>query len=523
MEIVFDFTVFERFINLPTAEIVWRFFANFGWPFLAIAFLYGVRDLYLYRLRGKWSEGHKFILLAIDIPRGIEQTPKAVENMFTYFGGAHGSISFFEKWFLGLYQKSFSFEIVSIDGYTQFLIRTPAEWRNLVESSVYSQYPDAEIFEVEDYVNNVPKTVPDDEYDFWGVEFIQGAPEPYPIKCYQEFEHSIGPSEMQFKDPMASLMDLCGSLKEGEQLWFQIVVAPTDFSWIKNSEKEINKILERKTKVKEDFFDKGVKVLGDVSEMLYPLWGDVSDEKKEDKPKTMMDLSPGEKEKLEAITSKASKLGFEAKIRVIYMAKKDVMNKGKVVSGFVGFIKQFISLNLNNLKPEMKRTATKGAYFGIKQQVLRKKRRLLEAYTSRSDSIGPSPGVFNIEELATLWHFPVEGSVKSAMIQKAPGRKANAPSSLPVVENEEESEEFINMINSDEDATPENLEKELFEEEDEEKKEARKEITEEDNKKNSIDDSEFEKELEDSDDTDFFYQGRGSDSKSGPPPNLPTL
>jgi hypothetical protein len=320
MEIVFDFTVFERYMNLPTTEILWRFFANFAWPFLAIAFLYGVRELYLFWIRSKWSEGHKYVLLAIDIPRGNEQTPKAVENMFTYLGGAHGSISFFEKWFQGLYQKSFSFEIVSIDGYIQFLVRTPVEWRNLVESSIYSQYPDAEIFEVEDYVNNVPHTVPDDEYDFWGVEFVQAASQAYPIKCYEEFEHAIGPSEMQFKDPMASLMDLGGSLREGEQLWFQIVVTPTDFSWIKDSEKEINKILGRKPKIKEDFLDKGVKVLGDVSEMIYPLWGDVSDEKKEDKPKTMMDLSPGEKEKVEAITKKASKLGFEAKIRVIYMS-----------------------------------------------------------------------------------------------------------------------------------------------------------------------------------------------------------
>ena len=493
MEIVFDFTIFEKFFDLPTGQLAWRFFANFFWMVIAFAYLYGVRFLYLYWLRVKWSKGHKFVLLAIDIPRGNEQTPKAVENMFTYFGGAHGSISFFEKWFLGLYQKSFSFEIVSINGYTQFIIRTPVEWRNLVESAVYSQYPDAEIYEVDDYVNEVPHKVPDDEYDFWGVEFVQGAPAAYPIKCYQEFEHSIGPSEMQFKDPMASLMDLCGSLKDGEQLWFQIVVIPTDFSWIKNSEKEINKVLGRKPKVKEDFLDKGVKILGDVSEMIYPLWGDVDDKPKEEKSKNMMDLTPGEKEKVEAIQRKASKMGFEAKIRVIYMAKKDVMNKAKAVSGFVGFVKQFISLNLNNLKPEMKRTATKGAYFGIKRQVNRKKRMLLSAYIDRSDSIGPSPGVFNIEELATLWHFPVEGSVKSSMIQKAPGRKADAPSYLPIADDEEESEDFISMIENDSNDETEDLKADLLEEEKESK--------------------EFDNDL---------FEEKG-EIKAGPPPNLPTI
>ncbi|RLC36000.1 hypothetical protein DRH27_05950, partial [Candidatus Falkowbacteria bacterium] len=40
--------------------------------------------------------------------------------------------------------------------------------------------------------------------------------------------------------------------------------------------------------------------------------------------------------------------------------------------------------------------------------------------------------IYNIEELATLWHFPVEASVKAPLIQKAPGRKAEPPMSLPV-------------------------------------------------------------------------------------------
>ena len=40
----------------------------------------------------------------------------------------------------------------------------------------------------------------------------------------------------------------------------------------------------------------------------------------------------------------------------------------------------------------------------------------------------------DIEELATLWHFPLEANVKAPFIQKAPGRKADAPASLPIFE-----------------------------------------------------------------------------------------
>jgi hypothetical protein len=410
------------------------FWLNFGWIVVGIIFIYGVRDVYLYWLRRRWSANHQAILLAIDIPRGNEQSPKAVENMFTYLGGAHGSINFFEKWFIGQYQKSFSYEIVSLEGYTQFLIWTPLEFRNLIETSVYSQYPDAEISEVDDYTKMVPQHYPDEEYDLFGVEFILAENWVYPIKMYQEFEHQMGPSETQFKDPMAALIDLCGTLRQGEQLWYQIVLTPTGFDWAKESEKEINKILGKKAKSGKDLSSWVVEAMGQASEQVYSIWGDIEENKKEDKPKSMLELTPGEKKQIEAIYLKSTKLAYEAKVRFVYVAKKEVKDNYKVFSGFVGFMKQFIALGLNNLKPDMKVTATKTVYFFRESRLLEKKRKIFAAYINRSDTRGRKAGIMNIEELATIWHFPLEANVKSAMVQKAPGRKADAPSSLPLAE-----------------------------------------------------------------------------------------
>lgn len=435
MNIVVNTTGINNFLNLPPNQMFWVFISGGGWLILAVIFLYGLRAVYLLKIQQKWAGTHKSILLAIDIPRGNEQSPKAVENMFTYLAGAHGSISFFEKWFEGKFQKSFSFEIVSLEGYTQFLINTPIEFRNLVESAVYSQYPDAEISEVDDYVGVVPSNVPDDEYDVWGTEFVQAGPLVYPIKCYQEFEHQMGPSETQFKDPMASLMDLFGSLRQGEYLWFQMILIPTGFAWIKDSIKEINKIFGRKEKVKPGLSNKLIEGIGNASELVYSIWGDIeAGAKKEDKPKTMMDLTPDEKRKVEGIQLKASKLAFEAKFRVVYVAKHEVMNKAKVVGGIVGYMKQFASLDLNNIKPDMDMTFVKAIYFFTKSRLLVKKRKIFQAYIGRSGWRGRLPGLFNIEELATVWHFPLEANVKAAMMQKAPGRKADAPASLPLAE-----------------------------------------------------------------------------------------
>lgn len=105
MDIVVNLAVFEHFFNLPPEQMLWSFLANFAWVFFGIIFIYGALLVWLNYIRTKWSQGHKFVLLAIDIPRGNEQSPKAVENMFTYLGGAHGSQNFYEKWFAGEYQK----------------------------------------------------------------------------------------------------------------------------------------------------------------------------------------------------------------------------------------------------------------------------------------------------------------------------------------------------------------------------------------------------------------------------------
>ncbi len=430
MNITFDPSSLEAFFNANPSDMAWVFFINIGWMILAVVYLIGVREIYLMYIQGKFAASLKNVFLAIDIPRGNVQSPKAVENLFTYLAGAHGSVSFWEKWFEGKFQESFSFEIISIEGYTQFLIRTPAASRFLLESAIYSQYPDAEITEIDDYTKGMPTKFPDEEWDIWGSEFVLAAPDVYPIKLYQEFEHKFGELETQFKDPMASLMDLCSSLRAGEQLWLQFIITPTDFSWIKKSDKEVDKILGKEKK-SESGLSKFLVWLGDLSEHVFAIWGNIKP--KETKTISMMELTPKKKKQIEAIQQKASKLGFGFKMRVVYIAKKELLNRAKVVSGLVGWIKQFGALDLNSFKPDMNVTATKTAYFGKDQRLIVKKNTLMNNYIERS-SAGRSSGILNIEELATVWHFPIEANVKAPFIQKAPGRKADAPASLPVFE-----------------------------------------------------------------------------------------
>jgi len=434
MDIVIDFSAVSEFLNQPADVILIQVFKTVGWIPVAIVFVVGAFMMWMDYIHGQFMGKQKFVFLAIDIPKNNVQSPKAVENLFTYLGGAHGTMNLIEEYWEGKLQLAFSFEIVSIGGYTQFVIRTPENFRHLIETAIYSQYSDAEITEINDYTEGTPDKFPDDEYDVWGSEFMSANDQVYPIKTYIDFESSTGKPEEVFKDPMASLMDMCSSLHTGEQFWFQIVVKPIGFEWVDGGEKEIKKILKEKASSKRGFADKLIDLFMSSLEAFGNfIINTGTAEKTEDRDESlkMMDLKPGEKERIESIHTKTSKQGFECKMRMVYIAKKDVMNKPKVVNGFVGYIKQFMNLNINNIKPDTKKTMTSTAYFMAKSRLNTKKSKIVRAYKSRSGWAGRMPRVLNIEELATLWHFPVETAVKAPMIQKTVGRKVEAPMQVP--------------------------------------------------------------------------------------------
>lgn len=434
MTINIDTSGVEQLLYLPTGTVLWRlFFWYFGWMPVAFVMLYGIIQVWLHHRRHLWGSKQKHILLAIDIPRNNAQSPRAVENMFIYFAGAHGTLSLIEKWWQGMYQLNFSFEIVSIGGFIQFLIHTPEKFRNLVETAVYSQYPDAEIYEVEDYTTIIPGRYPNDEFDIWGAEFIQVADSVLPIRTYPEFEYKMGEAEVQWKDPLASLMDLMSSLQKGEQLWYQIVVVPIGQEWTKDRDKFVSKILKEKlpASAANNIVDNILKWMGELSEAIYSIWGDIEEKKKDSDPLKMMNLKPNQKVQIEAADMKVNKLGFDVSIRGLYVSRKEVMNKPKAVNGFVGYIKQFNTQDLNSLKPDMKVTATSAAYFFPKQRIIDKKNKIMQAYKWRSDILGRKPWVMNVEELATLWHFPIDAVVKAPLVQRASARRVEPPMSLP--------------------------------------------------------------------------------------------
>jgi len=432
MDVVINLDKVMAVLALPPDILLARIFLYVGWVPIAIFLLWVFKETWIYYIQLDYARKREFILLAIDVPQENEQTPRAVEHMFAHLAGAHASINLIEKYWNGKLQDRFSLEIVSIEGYTQYLIRTMPKYRDLVETMIYAQYPGAEITEVNDYVEGYPAKFPDEIYNIHGAEWILQRPSVYPLRTYLDFEHQFSG---EFIDPNSALLELFGNLRKGEQCWYQIVVTPRGFDWEQEGYDEISKVIGEKKKNKENIFDKltngFLNILTVFSEFIVPLWGDIENKKEEEKEISMLNLRPVQKKQIEAIQQKISKVGFDVKIRFIYIAEKEVFDKARFGS-FVGVMKQYNFSDLNGLKPDMDITATSTHYLWKESRVNARKKRLMSAYKSRDNWEGRKSYILNIEELATLWHFPIEEAVQAPMLQKVTSRKSEAPSYLPI-------------------------------------------------------------------------------------------
>lgn len=433
-------------ITIPTfenpLEVTWWTFTHGGWIMIVIAVLYGIWWLYLDYIQGRFVMNTKYVMLAVDVPRENEQTPKAVEHLFSHFHGISKNPNFLEKYRDGYVQPTITVEIISVGGFIQFIIRAPEAQRDLVEAAIYAQYPNAEISEVEDYVDQFAAKFPNDEYDMWGCEMTLTNKEYMPIRTYPMWEHSL---TQTFLDPLASLLEMMGRLKSTEQMWFQMVLRPnSDNGWRQKGLEAINKLAGIKSSKKSSGLlstlteAPGNLALGTWETITRTLFdpSDTSSKKKDDNapPSLMQHLPPNTKTVIEAIGMKISKLGFDVKFRTLYFGSLDVFSKSRV-SAITGAVKQFNTLDLNGFKPDSKMKTSRDFFF-VKRRVANLKRRILWGYKYRSIWRGRRVFVLNIEELASLWHFPVI-TVKAPQVKKTDAKRGEPPVLLPVGEEVE--------------------------------------------------------------------------------------
>jgi len=385
-------------------------------------------------LHYKWVTGIKWKLLEIKVPKNVLKTPKAMEQIFA---AAHAPYTYgitpFNKYWRGQDEYWMAFELIGRAGETHFYLRVPSQFRNMMESAIYAAYPEAEINEVEDYLEELPHVLPNDTFDLSGFEEVLRHENFLPIRTYPMFEESV---EERRIDTIAPLMEAMSKLKGDEQMWFQILIKPTGEAFRKEGEEEINKLLGIEKPHKQSMWPK-LDLGLTASEIIrgpfeHPGEAKPAHDQNKEKPLRFL-MTPVDKERADAIHLKISKIAFEATLRFMYLEKRE----GAVDSGHTnsihGFIRQFNTQNLNSLKPYSPTSTASYTVKGLfkKTRIRARKRYLYENYRHFAPLHHES--ILNIEELATVFHFPL-AVVSTTELEKVESRRGSPPATLPIIE-----------------------------------------------------------------------------------------
>jgi hypothetical protein len=430
---------------------------NWWWFLLAIVLWFPVKFFYLFWLRWEvWYPKTKWILLEIKPPKEILKPFKAMENIFSSLWGTIDIPNWREQWCEGMLPLGgglwFSFEVASFGGKVHFYLRCPEKFRNNAEALIYAQYPDAEIFLADDYTKNVPQNLPNKEWNLNGEDYQLKREDAYPIKTYLKFfeEKPEQPKEEKRIDPMDFLLEAFSKVSSEEQLWLQICCIPITnglIPWATRGKEIRDEIAKRKKPKKEK------SMIQEAIEIL--IFGPPKETKSTEETEAPLEfkLTPGEKEILIAIENKISKHAFNTFIRTVHLWKRDKPYLAGKHLAIRSYFMQFATEHLNSIG-YLGTTRTRIHYILPSRRVYVRQKRQFRNYIKRipsyfprldgkppfliklrilGESKGPGLGkstmILNIEELATIFHFPSKVIVPGVSYVET--KKAGPPLELP--------------------------------------------------------------------------------------------
>lgn len=343
-------------------------------------------------------------LLILEIPKANDKKELAAEQLFASLHGILRDSSEL-KLNRGI-QEHLSFEIASVNGQIRFYVWVPKSLQSFVEGQIYSQYPTVQIHAAEeDYVAHERRhsVVYTGEVTLTDSEFL-------PIKTFQSFE----------VDPLAGITGTLAKLEStGEEVWIQILARPIPDTWHKSASKWAASL---KTGSPFGFLTgEGIN-----AKLFADLFGALVKPPEEGKAGAPKELSEREKTRVSEAEKKATKLGYQVKIRVAYLGESTVNAKLRL-QAIVGTFKQFNSTNLNGFRlssPSFR-----------KEDLAQYKARL---FMDRGY-------ILNIEELASVYHLP-HTNVETPNIVWASSKTAEPPAKLPVITGNDAIDENISAF-----------------------------------------------------------------------------
>ncbi len=419
---------------------VLRFLLSVWWFWIFLILFSIFKSTWLFLQQEKYKRGRSFVLLEITIPREIEKSPQAMEQVLTALHSLRNSPGDIqEKYADGEVTVWFSLELVSFSGEIHFYIRCQKKQKNLVEAAFFSYYQDVEVSEVPDYADGFPKSMEElyaSGKDIWGTEMILSKEEMYPIKTYPFFESMMEEKQL---DPISSFLEVLGKLQPGEVVAMQFLIAPSGDDWAKPWEGKLKKLKEPEVTIV------GSEATGDKRQMP-----------------TMR--SPGQYAVLEAVERNLSKPAFDTLIRFFYISPKEIYYDSFARRGLVGAFKQYGALDLNTLRQNYPvSTRTQIWYWphvfpNIRNEF--KKQRLLYNFLRREVPPETWMGkvltskIFNwnflserfkmsVEGVASVYHLPTILVLTAPHVKRNESKKGGPPAGLAIYGSDSDIGKFL--------------------------------------------------------------------------------
>jgi hypothetical protein len=291
----------------------------------------------------------------------------------------------------------------------------------------------------------------DGPYEFFGTELKMTEDSVIPIKTYKDFEHPS--AEEKVIDPMANTIETLERISPNEFLSLQITIQPIQNNeWEGRAHALIKELIGEEQEHEASILGFLLKPLHwfakfSYKETLFGNHGHAEGDELQRKPRNnWMSMTEGEKERVALIENKINKANYLTKIRVLYIAPKEQFDKIKrfELIGSLRHLSPGGGAGVHNTLKTDKHTWTKvdaKISSGLEKPFLeaetkRRKYWFLKGYKNRSMYVGSPKFLLSVEEIATLYHFPIttETTLVPAGVYSVESKKGRAPANLPTAE-----------------------------------------------------------------------------------------
>lgn len=353
------------------------------------------------RSRGNIFRAINMSLFLVTLPRAVQkpdgpQKPEkeviaVMEQLYSALRGF--KISQKDNFVYGAPVIVFEMAVPHIGQEISFYVSASRRIESVVEKQIHGFFPEAQVEKIKDYNIFNPKGATAGSYLLPGKSFY------LPFKTYKNLE----------TDPLSNIVNAFSKLKEeGEGAAIQIVFRPIAADWQRRALRIAREMQKNKT------FYKAKK---DTSLFWFILrGGNTSDKPKKDQPASpaYTGLTPLMQEQIKAVEEKASKVGFEANVRLLASAATQVQ-ADEVMAQLEGAFAQFNHPNFNSLK--------------VARPSGRALKKLIYNFSFRIFDSGQKM-ILNTEELTSIFHLPVV-AIGSPQLKFVKAKQAAAPTNIP--------------------------------------------------------------------------------------------